>query len=158
MLLDAGHSDAQDMPGWAESALDERIAEHEAEPVSFPDWDAFLELAREGATTWRNALEERLRAGMQEESGAVVARWDVRATAAVLHWLGAEPPSSTLAALARLSIPTLLVPASKSDTAGPVGRFRAAVPHAAIETVDRSTIFSPTLRRRRSLSSATGSP
>jgi hypothetical protein len=114
------------------------VGAKDARPLVFwhGDWDAFLELTREGATTGRNALEERLRAGMQAESGAVVARWDVRATAAALHWLGAEPPSSTLAALARLSIPTLLVLASKNDTAGPVGRFRAAVPHAAIETVE----------------------
>ena len=136
VLLDAGHSDAQDLPGWTESTLGERIAELEASPVTFADWDALLSLARERATSWRPALEERLRAGMHEQDGAVVPRGDVRAVAAALHGLGAEPPSSTLPALARLDLPILLVLAARNDTTGPTERFRAEVPHAETVTVD----------------------
>lgn len=136
VLLDAGHTDLQDMPEWAESTLDERIAEWEANPVTFPDWEAFLSLARERATTWRPALEERLRAGMYEHDGAVVARGDFRAAAAAIHWLGVEPPSSTLPVLARLDLPILLVLAARDDTTGPAERFRAAVPEAEIATID----------------------
>jgi pimeloyl-ACP methyl ester carboxylesterase len=56
VLLDAGHTDARDTPGWEELTLEERIAEWETSELSFPDWDALLALARERATDWRPAL------------------------------------------------------------------------------------------------------
>jgi pimeloyl-ACP methyl ester carboxylesterase len=136
VLLDAGHTDAQDTPGWEELTLEERIASWDAEQTSFPDWDTLLALARERATRWRPALEERIRAGMHERAGAVVPRADPRVGAAALHWLGVEPPTSTFPALAGLEVPILLVLASRNDTSGSVERFRAAVPAAEIRVLD----------------------
>lgn len=67
----------------------------------------------------------------------MVARADhPRAAAAALHWLGAEPPTSTFSALSRLGLPILLALASRNDTSASVERFRAAVPVAEIRTVD----------------------
>ena len=136
VLLDAGHTDVQDTPGWEESTLEERIAEWQTSDLSFPDWDALLTLARERATDWRPALEGRIRAGMRERGGAVVARADPRGGAAALHWLGVEPPTSTFSALSGLELPILLVLASRNDTSAPVERFRTAVPAAEIRTID----------------------
>jgi hypothetical protein len=134
VLLDAGHTDAQDLPGWEDIPLEERVAAYESDEVSFPDWDALLALARERATDWRPALQERIRAGMHERGGVVVARGDARASAAALYWLGAEPPSSTFPALAALDLPILLVLASRNDTSAQVERFRAAAPAAEIRS------------------------
>jgi pimeloyl-ACP methyl ester carboxylesterase len=136
VLLDAGHTDARDTPGWEELTLEERIAEWETSELSFPDWDALLALARERATDWRPALEERIRAGMHERGGVVVARADPRAAAAALHWLGAEPPTSTFSALSDLELPILLVLASRNDTSASVQRFRATLPAAEIRALD----------------------
>jgi pimeloyl-ACP methyl ester carboxylesterase len=136
VLLDAGHTDAADTAGWEAVSLEERIAVLQAEPVSFPSWDSLLEAARGRATAWRPALEERIRAGMEERDGSVVGRADPRALAAALHFLDLEPPSSTLAALAGLDAPILLVLASRNDTTRQVERFRAAVPAAETRTID----------------------
>jgi len=136
VLLDAGHTDAPDMAGWAECTLEERIAGFEEDRVSFPSWDAFLTAAREREIAWRPALEERLRAGMREANGVIVARGDLRVPAAALHWLGVEPPSSTLRALARQELAILLVLAGRNDTSGAVERFRAALPRAVVASVD----------------------
>jgi hypothetical protein len=136
VLLDAGHTDAQDLPDWEDLSLDERIAEHEAHEVSFHDWDALFTVARERATAWRLALEERIRAGMRERDDVIVARAEPRAIAAALHWLAAEPPSSTFHVLAGIDVPILLVLGSRNDTAEATARFRATVPHARIETLD----------------------
>jgi lipase len=136
VLLDAGHTDAQDMPGWTEISLDERIAGYAEDQLSFPSWEAFFDLARERATAWRPELEDRLRAGMHEREGVIVPRADYRAAAAALHWLGLEPPSSTLPALARLDVPILLVLATRNDTTAATARFRDAVPRAEIREVD----------------------
>lgn len=116
-------------------SLDERIAEH-AHEVSFDDWDALLAASRERATAWRPALEERIRAGMHEQDGVVVAGAEPRAGAAALHWLAAERPSSTFHVLAGVDVPILLVLASRNDTAEATARFRATVPHARIEALD----------------------
>ena len=136
VLLDAGHTDAQDLPGWQDTSLEERIAEFEADQVSFPDWDAVLAAARERAPAWRPALEERICAGMQERDGVVAPRADVRAMAAALHFLALEPPSSTLPALGKLDLPILLLLASRNDTRAASDRFRAAVPRATVDMLD----------------------
>ncbi len=136
VLLDAGHTDVQDVWEWTESSLEERIADFAASAESFESWDAVLELARDRATDWRPALEERLRAGLEERDGRIVARADLAAGAAALHWVGAERPSTQLHALAEIDLPILLVVATRNDTTPQVERFRAAVPHATIVEID----------------------
>jgi pimeloyl-ACP methyl ester carboxylesterase len=137
VLLDAGHTDISGDPG---QSLDEILAgiSEQHERYRFADWEAFLAAARETRGRWRPALEKRLRAGMHEVGGAIVARSDRRAAAAAWHGLLQEQPSSTHAALGKSELPILLVLAAKNDTAAEVDRFRAAVPHAEVHEVDSS--------------------
>ena len=135
VLLDAGHTDVPGDPGRSlEDVLSELSTQQER--YRFADWDEFVAAARETRPSWRPALEERLRAGMHERDGAIVARSDRRAAAAAWHGLVQEQPSSTHDALGRSETPVLLVVAARNDTAEELERFRAVVPHAEIRTVD----------------------
>jgi pimeloyl-ACP methyl ester carboxylesterase len=136
VLLDAGHTDVQDVMEWTDSSLDERVAEFEANAITFSDWDEFVAASRERATDWRPAMEQRLRAGMEERDGRIVARASLAAAAAALYWVGAERPSTRLARLGELELPILLVVARRNDTGTQVARFRSAVPHAAVVEID----------------------
>jgi pimeloyl-ACP methyl ester carboxylesterase len=135
VLLDAGHTDIPGDPG---QSLDDLLgpALERPERYRFPDWEAFLAAARETHPRWSPALEERLRSGMHEVDGAVVARSDRRAAAAAWHGLIQEQPSSTHAALGRSDLPILLVTASRNDTRAEVERFSVAVPHAEVRGVE----------------------
>jgi pimeloyl-ACP methyl ester carboxylesterase len=135
VLLDAGHTD---IPGDPDQPLEEILAglSEQQERYRFADWDAFFAAARETRPRWRPALEERLRAGMHEVEGAIVARSDRHAAAAAWHGLLQEQPSSTHEALGETDLPILLVLGTRNDTAAEVERFRAAVPHAEIRAVD----------------------
>jgi pimeloyl-ACP methyl ester carboxylesterase len=135
VLLDAGHTD---VPGEADQELDAIVAwfTEQHERFRFESWDAFLAAARATRPRWRPALEERLRAGMQETDGAIVARSDRRAAAAAWHGLLQEQPSSTHGALGSGDLPILLVIATENDTSAEVERFRAAVPGAEVRRVD----------------------
>ena len=136
VLLDAGHTDVQDVGEWTDATLEERVAESEANPVSFPGWDEVVRIARERATAWRPALEERIRSGLEERDGRIVARGSIAAAAAAFHWVGVERPSAQLPALTELELPILLVVASRNDTSAQVERFRAVVPRAAVVAID----------------------
>ena len=135
VLLDAGHTD---IPGDPEPSLAEMLesvsAQHER--YRFDNWDAFLDVAKETRPRWRPALEERLRAGMRERDGAVVARSDRRAAAAAFHGLLHEQPSSAHSALGESGLPVLLVLAAQQDTATEAERFCAAVPQTEVRVVD----------------------
>ena len=142
VLLDAGYTDAQDRPGFERQALDalaDSIANEHA-GYSFPSWDAFVARARERRRSWRPALEERLRAGMQELDGRIVARSDPRAAAAAWYGLQEEPPSTVLPQVAPSGIPVLLVTASETRAAphgaAALERFRGAIPHADVRSVE----------------------
>lgn len=133
VLLDAGHTDLQDVVEWTESSPEERVAELEQNTTYvFPGWDEFFAVARERASAWRPALDERLRAGMVERDGGVAPRASNAAVAAAFHWVGVERPSEQLARLGELELPMLLVVASRNDTSEQVARFRSAVPHAGV--------------------------
>jgi pimeloyl-ACP methyl ester carboxylesterase len=135
VLLDAGHTD---IPGEPDKSLDEVLAEISEQHVRyrFADWDAFFEAARATRPRWRPALEERLRAGMREDNGEIVAASDRHAAAAAWHGLLQDQPSTTHAALGKGDVPILLVRASGNDTAAAVERFHAAVPRAELRTID----------------------
>jgi pimeloyl-ACP methyl ester carboxylesterase len=135
-LLDAGHTDVHDVMVWTDSIVEERIAAFEAEAPSFSGWDELLALASERATDWRPALEERLRAGMEERDGRIVAGGSLAAAGAALHWVGAERPSAQLPRLGELELPILLVVATRNDTSPQVARFRSTVPRATVLEVD----------------------
>jgi pimeloyl-ACP methyl ester carboxylesterase len=133
-LLDAGHTDVQDVMEWTESSLEDRIAQYRA--PSFGSWEDLIAVTREGATAWRPALEQRIRAGMEDQDGRIVARGDLMAVAAALHWTGVERPSTQLRGVAERRLPTLLVVATRNDTAAQVSRFRRAIPHAEVIEID----------------------
>jgi pimeloyl-ACP methyl ester carboxylesterase len=135
VLLDAGHTD---IPGDPSTPLEQVIAELGEQHVRyrFDDWDAFLAAARETRPRWRPALEERVRAGMREDNGEIVAASDRRAAAAAWHGLLQEQPSSVHDLLGRSGVRLLLVVASRNDSRDEVERFRAAVPRADIEEVE----------------------
>jgi pimeloyl-ACP methyl ester carboxylesterase len=136
VLLDAGHTDVQDVGEWTDATLEERLAEFEANPISFASWEEVMRIAREQATASRPALEERVRSGLEERDGRIIARGSIRAAAAAFHWVGVERPSARLHALARPELPILLVVASRNDTSSQVDRFRATVPHARVTAID----------------------
>lgn len=135
VLLDAGHTD---IPGDSGRTLDEVLAEIGAqhERYRFAGWDEFLAAAHETRSVWRPALEERLRAGMREVDGEIVANSDRRAAAAAWHGLLQEQPSSTHAALGRTRLPVLLVLATRNDTSADAERFRQAVPQAEVRCIE----------------------
>jgi pimeloyl-ACP methyl ester carboxylesterase len=135
VLLDAGHTD---VPGDPDTSLDDVLAEVSEQHVRyrFADWNRFFAAARANRPHWRPALEERLRAGMREENGEIVARSDRRAAAAALHGLLREQPSTTHEALGKIDVPILLVLATDNDTAAEVARFRATVPQADLRTIE----------------------
>ena len=136
VLLDAGHTD---IPGDPSRSLDDVVAEIavQQERYRFASWAAFLDTARETRPAWRPALEERVRAGMQEDAnGEIVARSDRRAAAAAWHGLLQEQPSSAHDALGQSGLPVLLVIATRNDTSDELERFRAAVPQVETREVD----------------------
>lgn len=47
VLLDAGHRDARDRPGFVDASLEERIEQARADALRLADWDALLNLLRE---------------------------------------------------------------------------------------------------------------
>ncbi len=136
VLLDAGHTDVPGDPG---RSLDDVIAELslQEERYRFASWAAFLDAARATRPAWRPALEERVRAGMQEDAnGEIVARSDRRAAAAAWHGLLQEQPSSAHDALGLSGVRVLLVLATRNDTSEELERFRAAVPQVETRKVD----------------------
>jgi pimeloyl-ACP methyl ester carboxylesterase len=134
VLLDAGHTD---IPGDPRRTLDDVLTDigEQHERYKFAGWDEFLAAARESRHRWRPALERRLRAGMREVDGSVVASSDWRAAAAAWHGLLQEQPSSTHSVLGHMELPTLLVLAAGNDTAAEAERFRKAVPHAELRSI-----------------------
>ena len=135
VLLDAGHTDVPGDPAESLEAILAGLSEQHVR-YRFDSWDAFFAAARETRPRWRPALEERLRAGMHEVDGTIVARSDHRAAAAAWYGLLQEQPSSAHAALGESDLPILLVVATRNDTAAELERFRAVVPHADVRTVD----------------------
>ena len=135
VLLDAGHTD---IPGDPDRSLDEVLAEisEQDERYRFENWKDFFAAARETRRQWRPPLEERLRFGMHESEGAIVARSDRRAAAAAWHGLLQEQPSSAHEALGLSGVPLLLVLATENDTSAEIERFRAAVPQVELRSID----------------------
>jgi pimeloyl-ACP methyl ester carboxylesterase len=134
VLLDGGHTD---IPGDPDRTLDEVLVDVENVPERYrsANWDTFLEPWR-AKPFWRPALEERLRAGMREAGGEVVAAADRRAAAAAWHGLLQEQPSSAFEPLGASSVPVLLVLASANDTREEAARFRTAVPRVETTSVE----------------------
>ena len=134
VLLDAGYTDLQDEPGFRELSLGELRAQ-----FSDFSWDEHVAAARARTRSWRPALEARARAAVREQGdGSLVPLVAADTLAAAFQGVAADRPS---AALPGVRCPVLLVVAS--DTVerlgeAPLDRFRAAVSHAEIVTLDSS--------------------
>jgi len=130
VLLDAGHTDVDEV-----DSLDELVAQFEADQAQFgfESWDAYFDWVRGRVRDWRETLEPRYRAGMTERDGRIVAAASARAAAWAIYGISREQPSS---GHSRLTVRTLLIRAASNDDAEALERFRAAVPHAQVETLD----------------------
>jgi pimeloyl-ACP methyl ester carboxylesterase len=138
VLLDAGYTDAQDRPGFAESDLATvtvQMAE-QAREFRWSSWEECFAFFRPHVPQWSASYERRLRVGLREEEGAIVPVVSPEVAAAAAYGVAAEPPSATLPRLGRLALPILLVAASETVAtehgARALARFCAAVPAAEV--------------------------
>jgi len=134
VLLDAGYQDMADDGKDLPVRIDEaRAATAE---YTFPDWDAFLEAAREGRRRLSPALDERLRAGMREEHGRIALVSAAEAAGAAIHGVISEPPTAQLETIGQLALPVLLLVSSErgdtDDGQAAVERFQRVVPLAKV--------------------------
>jgi pimeloyl-ACP methyl ester carboxylesterase len=144
VLLDAGHSDAQDDPVFeAHLSAEERLASvrRDAADFTFPSLDAALAMAREGAARWTSALEIAWRTNLTMLDGHVVLTVDPAVYAAALQGFVDHPPSATWPAIAAAGVPVLLVLASQPPERRDfqqrcAHRFAAALPAADVRWVD----------------------
>lgn len=140
VLLDAGYVDFQDQPGFRERTRDELAEELRGAAPRFESWDAYVRAMQERTRIWRPEVEQRLRAAMREEDGAIVARVSAEVVAAAIWGVVADRPSEAAPALADVPLPILLVVARETAGSGwgmrALDRFRAAVPQTEVRWVD----------------------
>jgi pimeloyl-ACP methyl ester carboxylesterase len=121
VLLDAGYTDFQDRPDYAERTLAESTAALRERTPRFASWSDVPESAR---------------ATFRERGGAIVPVVPPEVVAAAAHGVAAEPPSATLTTLGRLELPILLVIATQTVAQEwgrrALERFRASVPRADV--------------------------
>jgi pimeloyl-ACP methyl ester carboxylesterase len=131
VLVEGGHH-GSGAPTGLEAAIEEARVEREDE--TFESWDAFLASEAESLRRWTPALEEAHRAIMREEGGRVAPVATAEVLGAIQQGSRLEPLADAYPAIAAAGLPVLLLVASGSQTDA-VGRFRAALPHALVETV-----------------------
>jgi pimeloyl-ACP methyl ester carboxylesterase len=131
VLVEGGHH-GSGAPIGLEAAIEEARVEREDE--TFETWDAFLVSEAESLRRWTPALEEAHRAIMSEEGGRVAPVATAEVLGAIQQGSRLEPLADAYPAIAAAGLPVLLLVASGSEPEA-VGRFRAALPHALVETV-----------------------
>jgi pimeloyl-ACP methyl ester carboxylesterase len=131
VLVEGGHH-GSGAPIGLEAAIEEARVEREDE--TFESWDAFLASEAESLRRWTPALEEAHRAIMSEEGGRVAPVATAEVLGAIQQGSRLEPLAEAYPAIAAAGLPVLLLVASGSEPEA-VGRFRAALPHALVETV-----------------------
>ena len=136
VLLDAGHTDVQDVMEWTGSSLEDRIADYEANAIS----------SRPGATPSLSRASGRPTGGPPSKSDCARAwRSGMAGSSFVGTLLPRRPRCTGSESSARAhswrasessSYRSLLVVATRNDTSAQVARFRTAVPRAAVIDVD----------------------
>jgi pimeloyl-ACP methyl ester carboxylesterase len=117
-LLDGGHVDAGDQPGFELGASYEsrvRAAATQLGAFRFRRLDDALNAVSDDYPRWTPELEESWKAGLRFAGGRVRPRLRADVYAAAVHGLAAAPPSSTWPALAAAGLPVLLLTADEAS-------------------------------------------
>jgi pimeloyl-ACP methyl ester carboxylesterase len=139
-LLDAGHVDAADQPGFevgATLASRMRAARAQLGAFRFRRVDDALNAVSDDYPRWTPQLEESWKAGLRFVDGRVRPRLRPDVYAAAVHGLAVAPPSATWPAIAASGLPVLLLtsdpPADERDRHDAArARFATAVPQADV--------------------------
>jgi len=140
VLLDAGHIDAADQPGFeADAPYADRVraARVQLGGFRFRRLDEALNTVSDDYPRWTPELEESWKAGLRLVGDRVVPRLLPEVYAAAVHGLAAAPPSGTWPALRAAGTPVLLLTADSPDAIRERqergrARFAAAVPRADV--------------------------
>jgi pimeloyl-ACP methyl ester carboxylesterase len=130
-LVEGGHHGSR-APTGLRAAIEEARAEREEE--TFARWEDYLAFERESLRRWTPALEEAHRAVMREEGGRVAPIASAEVVGAIHEGSRLEPLAEAYPTIAAAQVPVLLVLADGGD-AEAVGRFRAALPEARVESI-----------------------
>jgi pimeloyl-ACP methyl ester carboxylesterase len=144
VLLDSGHRDYQDDPGFDESrSLESFVDEASRRRLRVDGWDElWAELAEAIPRPLTESLRDAVRAGVrEEEDGSVVGIPTAETSGAARHGLAGLRVSGTWPRLAEAGIPVLVLLATKPDELRAAneqaGRaYAAAVPQAEIRHVE----------------------
>ncbi|MFL6136241.1 MAG: alpha/beta fold hydrolase [Frankiaceae bacterium] len=112
VLLDGGHVDAVEQPGFEVGASYEsrvRAAASQLGAFRFRRLDDALNAVSDDYPRWTPELEASWKAGLRFSGGRVRPRLRADVYAAAVHGLAAAPPSTTWAAIAAARLPVLLV-------------------------------------------------
>ena len=136
-LIDGGYVDPKDVGADLTADLATCVAEarEEIEEDSFPSWDAYFAFERESLKRWTPALEAAHRAAMREAEGRVVPILEPETLGAIKYGGRREPATDTYPLVAAAGVPVVLLTASEPEVPEAVGRFRAALPEARVESV-----------------------
>ena len=140
-LIDGGYVEPGDVGADLTADLTTCVAEarEEIEEDSFASWDAYFAFERESLKRWTPALEAAHRAAMREAEGRVVPILEPETLGAIKYGGRREPATDTYPLVAASGVPVLLLTAPEPDVPGAaergVGRFRAALPEARVESV-----------------------
>jgi len=130
-LVEGGHHGSR-APTGLRAAIEEARAEREEE--TFASWEDYFAFERESLRRWTPALEEAHRAVMREEGGRVAPIASAEVVGAIHEGSRLEPLAEAYPAIAAAQVPVLLVLADGGDAVA-VGRFRAALPEARVESI-----------------------
>jgi pimeloyl-ACP methyl ester carboxylesterase len=143
-LLDGGHVDAADQPGFeVDATLAERVKAARAQlgAFRFRRVDDALNAVSDDYPRWTPQLEESWKAGLRFVDGRVRPRLRPDVYAAAVHGLAVAPPSPTWPAIAAADIPVLLLTGDqlagdrpRQDAAR--ARFAAALPQADVRVAE----------------------
>jgi pimeloyl-ACP methyl ester carboxylesterase len=140
-LIDGGYVDPGDVGADLTADLATCVADarQEIEEDSFASWDAYFAFERESLKRWTPALEAAHRAAMREAEGRVVPILEPGTLGAIKYGGRREPATDTYPLVAAAGVPVLLLTAPEPEVPEAaergVGRFRAAVPQARVESV-----------------------
>jgi pimeloyl-ACP methyl ester carboxylesterase len=143
VLLDAGHIDAADAPGFdPDGTLRDRVraAQRSLEGFRFRRLDEALNAVSDDYPSWTPELEASWTAGLRLHRGHVAPRLRPSTFGGAVHGLVTDPVSTTWPALAAAGVPVLLLTADEpaavreAQEAGRA-RFAAAVPQADVRVL-----------------------
>ena len=144
VLLDSGHLDYPDAPGFDPSlTFDERVAELSAPGRRLPAvrWEQLVSEVRDELPRWAPAVEDLLRGGVGLEDGRVREIPSPEVKAAIWDALGRHRVSATWDAIASGGFPVLLATATLPEQAASLNaeaaaRYVARVPRTTWVPID----------------------